>query len=175
MTADLSDEFSAACCNVTGENLRGLLAAGIPEAALDPLLFGLAPIETHRAGLFDMAEDGDKVVILPCGEYDGLLWHLEDLVAFKLDQPGRWWRRTSAADVLGVVNSFSVEPRRLYSTPLEWLLNAGCGLCVLDWTRDPATLLMGAGQLKADPGLESKVLAAAASAASQSVRTLFHA
>ena len=171
---DLQEELSVAYCNVTGEDLRVLLDAGIPDAALAPLLFGLAPIETHRGGLFDIAEAGDKAVILPCGEHDGLLWHLEDLVAFKLHQPERWWRRTSTADVLGVVNSFSVEPRRLYSTPLEWLLNAGCGLCVLDWARDPATLLMGAGHLKADPGLESKVLAAAASAASQSVRTLFH-
>ena len=175
MIADLINEFSAACCNVTGEDLRALLAAGIPEAALDPLLFGLAPIETRQGGLFDIAEDGDKAVILPCGEWDFPTWLLDDLVAFRLDKPECWWRRTGAADLLGVVNLFTVEPRRLYSTPLEWVHHAGDGLCLLDWTCDPSRLLMGSGQLEADPALERKVLAAAVGAASQSVRTLFHA
>lgn len=68
---------------------------------------------------------------------------------------------------------FTVEPKTLHPTPLDWL-KAGCsGLVVLDWS-DPLDALMGAGAITASESLKNKLHAAAARAAAQDTRNLFH-
>jgi hypothetical protein len=137
-------------------------------------MVGMAPIETHRGGLFDIVDDGDLAVLVPAGEHDGLNWQLHDIVAFHLDKPERWWRQRGVADVLGRVDGFSVEPRRLHRHPLDWLKDAGHGLCVLNWKLDPVDLLMGAGRLVADQHIAKKLRAAVHRAAAASVGNLIH-
>jgi hypothetical protein len=170
----LEDEFSAAVCNINSERLAALRAAGVPDAVFGDHLVGMAPIETHRGGLFDIVDDGDLAVLVPAGEHDGLNWQLHDIVAFHLDKPERWWRQRCVADVLGRVDGFSVEPRRLHRHPLDWLKDAGHGLCVLNWKLDPVDLLMGAGRLVADQHIAKKLRAAVHRAAAASVGNLIH-
>lgn len=186
---NLEDEFSTACCNVYGDGLQTIFAAGVPEAVLQPLpMFGMVSIETHgtvyepagcgpaSGGAEDAgAADPGRAVIVPCGTWDGLNWQLDDLVAFKVDDPIRWWRRLGVADVLGDAQGFTVEPKILVATPLDWLRIAGNGICLLDWSRDPVDVLMSAGSIAATESLKNKVYAAAARAAVHDARNLFHA
>ena len=76
--------------------------------------------------------------------------------------------------MLGTVDGFFVEPRRLHRRPIDWLIDEGRGLCILDWGRDPVDLLLGAGHLTADESLQKKLYAVAAKAAAQDVRALFN-
>jgi hypothetical protein len=168
---DLTREFTDSVCNVDAGNLRTIFAAGVPEKALDPLLFGVCPIETHGT-TFEPVDEGEPTVIVPCGWFDGLNWHLTDLAAFRLDDPSRWWRRLGVADVLGNVHGFTVEPKPLHATPLDWLRDAGKGLVILDWSCDPMDLLLGAGHLQASKPVKDKLLAVAQMRAAREIEEL---
>jgi hypothetical protein len=175
---DLRDEFSAACCGVDGDRLRTIFAVGVPQDALRPSpMFGMASIETHGTFYEPIGSGAPPAlgaVIVPCGTWDWPEWQLVDLVAFKLDNPARWWRRLGIADVLGNACGFTVEPKTLVATPLDWLRIAGAGICLLDWSRDPVDLLMGAGALTAPEYLKNKLYAAAARRAVRDARNLFN-
>ena len=83
----LDEEFSSAVCNIDPGRIAALRAAGVPDKAFAAHLVGMAPIEAHRGGLFDIADDGDLAVLLPVGEWDGRNGRLEDIVAFHPDTP----------------------------------------------------------------------------------------
>jgi hypothetical protein len=171
---DLHDEYSAACCSVDGDDLRSIFAAGVPEAVLQPSpMFGMATIQTHGT-TYGPSDVGEPAVIVPCGSWDWSERQLVDLVAFKLEDRTRWWRRLGIADVLGNAQGFTVEPKTLVATPLDWLQIAGAGICLLDWSRDPVDVLMGAGALIAPETLKNKLYAAAARCAVQDARNLFN-
>lgn len=162
---DLAEEFSRACCSIDADRLAELQAAGVHTHHRDGAqLVGMALVQVHRGGLFEPADVGDAAVLVPCGWWDGMAWVLDDLVAFHLNQPDRWWRRLGVADVLGHIG-FSVEPRRLHPTPLVWLQDGGRGLCLLDWGMDPVDLLAGAGALVADRSLFKRLRKATVTAA----------
>ncbi len=171
----LEDEFSAAVCSLTPERIEALRGAGIHEQAIfhDPLLVGMAPIQTHKGGLYDLGGAADVwAILLPCGVWDGLNWQLEDICAFRPDQPDKWYRRRESAAVLGVGDGFFVEPRRLHRRPIDWLKDVGTGLCILDWGRDPVGLLLGAGPLVADRFLENRLRKVAVRAAVAHVKDI---
>jgi hypothetical protein len=171
----LEDEFSKAVCSLTPERIDRLRAAGVHERAIfhTPLLVGMAPIQTHRGGLYDVdATAAAWAILLPCGEWDGLNWQLVDICAFHPDQPDKWYRRRGAADVLGVIDHFSMQPRRLHRRPIDWLVDEGRGLCVLDWGRNPVDLLRAAGPLMADRFLENRLRKVAVKAAAAHVKDL---
>jgi len=171
---DLKTEFLEACCSITPVHLAALQAAGVPDTTFSLPMVGMTSIQTHSGGLFDIVDDGDLAVIVPVGEWDGLNWQLEDLIAFMLDDPTRWWRRLGAADVLGNVEGFTIEPKTLHLTPLDWLRAGGTGLVILDWSRDAIDLLQGAGPIAAAESLKNLVYAAAARSAARNVRNLFN-
>ena len=137
----LEDEFSAVVCSLTPERIDVLRAAGVHDGAIfhDPLMVGMARIQTHRGGLYDIAADGDLAVLLPAGAWDGLNWQIDDLIAFKPAEPGRWWRRLGEVKILGSSNirTEPVFPLTLYDTPLSWLQAGARGVCVIDWRVDP--------------------------------------
>ena len=136
----LDEEFSAAACSIDSGRLAALRAAGVPDKAFAAHLVGMSPIQTHRSGLYDLDATGDRwAVLLPCGEHDGLNWSLEDIVAFHLDQPDRWWLRRGAVQILGSRNirTEPVFPLALHDTPLSWLQAGARGACVIDWRIDP--------------------------------------
>ena len=148
----LADEFSAVVCSLTPERITTLRGAGIPDGVISSLMVGMAPIQTHRGGLFDIVDEGNLAVLLPAGEWDGLNWQLEDIVAFHLDKPERWWRRSGSAQLLGGFNISEgcLRPLQICATPLDWLIGKADGLVVVDWSLDPVAALSGAGRLKAN-------------------------
>ena len=161
---DLADEFSAAACSLTPKRLDLLREAGVEHCW--PLNFGCSPIETHSNGLYEPAEQGRYAVLVPVGHHDELNWHLDDICAFYPEHPERWWRRTGDGLLLGTANGFSIlEPRRLHSRPLDWLCDQGRGACILDWSEDPADLLMSVGSLVADRAVLNKLRKTAIKAA----------
>lgn len=152
---DVEGEFSQAVCSITPERFTALRAAGVP--CVSPPLAGMAEIEAHAGGLFDIIDDGEVAVIVPAGWWDGLNWQIEDLVAFKLDCPGRWWRRLGVAEILGDVPHGPVFPLRLYDTPMGWLRARGAGACIVDWSFDPDRLLY-AGPIETEtPSLKARL------------------
>lgn len=149
----LEDEFSLAVCSLIRERVDELQAAGIADKVISSLIVGMSPIETYRNGLYEPRDVGLLAVMVPCGFHDELNWQLDDVVAFFLDRPDRWWRRRGDAVLLGDLQHFSIEPRRLHLRPLDRLKDGGRGLCILDWQVDPLDLLAGAGELVADSPL----------------------
>ena len=62
---------------------------------------------------------------------------LADLLAFRLDDPGRWWLRRGTPDlVLGkdqLADALATgAPIHLHETPLDWLRAECRGACLLD-------------------------------------------
>ena len=114
-----------------------LIGAGMP---------GVASIKDTDDGLFEFAEDGLTMVIIPA--YDtipGMLdanaerhvEHLVDLVAVDLDRPDRFWRRRGEALVLGSafldIAGQEGAPIPVFRNPMSWLKAGGAGVCILDW------------------------------------------
>jgi len=139
-TSSIADEYAASCCNIDGDRLAELQAAGIQLHGRDgQQIVGRLPIETYADGLYEPRDDGPAAVICPVGTWDSLNWRLDDLVAFYLAQPSRWWLRRDVATVLGDPHAFSIEPRRLAANPLGWLQGGGRGLCLLDTPEPPSS------------------------------------
>lgn len=70
----LSDEFITAACSIDADGLAALLTAGIKPTDRDGApLVGMAQIQVHRGGLFDIADPevgGDMAVL--AGWWQGL-------------------------------------------------------------------------------------------------------
>ena len=110
-------------------------------------------IVTHSSGLFEFHDDGEPALIVPEGEPEWPGWaEIYDLVVFKPDNPGRWWRRRGDADLLGASNirPWRLSPLTIHETPLSWLQAGADGICVINWGFDPIARLGGAGHLKAE-------------------------
>lgn len=113
-------------------------------------LCGSHPIAARDDGTFELADDGRNAIIVPAGAHspiDGGWEDIFDLVAFYLDQPGRWWVRAGEA-LLGenhLRDRFEDRrPARLVETPLDYLKAAGDAVCVLDWDHaDPREAFAG--------------------------------
>jgi hypothetical protein len=154
---DLTQEFSDAVRNVSEDELAALFAAGVPEEALQPSpVFGLVTFQAHGS-TYKPVDEGVLAVIVPCGFWDGLDWQLDDLCAFYLDKPERWWLRLGVGVLLGDIHRTSLSPRRIYQTPLQWLQGGATGFCILDWVADPVDLLIGVGDLIADRSLLNRL------------------
>ena len=59
------------------------------------------------------------------------------------------------------------------ATPLNWLIDEGRGLCILDWRRDPLGLLLGAGAIEADQLIQTKLRTLAVKATAARVKDMF--
>ena len=97
---------------------------------------------------------------LPVVEGDDFI----DLIAFRLDRPGRWWVRTGSGVALGMAAIDAAADAaplwklpgeapppilNLYQTPLSWLRAGGGGAVILN-PRFYAYLLGGIGQIQAE-------------------------
>ncbi len=128
---------------------------GVPDAVVFGVraLVGVGRIVTHSTGVFEFHEDGDLALIIAEGEPEVPGWtEIHDLLAFMPEEPGRWWLRRGAVDLLGAYN---ITPWRLsalmiHETPLSWLQAGATGACIVDWNCDPADVLLGAGELRAE-------------------------
>jgi hypothetical protein len=84
---------------------------------------------------------------------------LDDLVAFKPSEPGRWWRRRGEVQIIGAYNirPEPVFPFTLHDTPLSWLQAGSRGVCVIDWRVDPERFLY-AGPIETEsPSLKARL------------------
>ena len=76
---------------------------------------------------------------------------LDDLIAFRPRERGRWWRRCGGGQILGAYNirPEPVFPLTIHETPLSWLQSGARGFCIVDWSFDPERLLY-AGPLEVE-------------------------
>ncbi len=151
---DLYDELAEAVCNLPPATITRLRSFGIPEAAIFdlPLMIGVAKVQTFDSGFYEPNDDGEHVVIIAEGQRAGPVWDtLDDLIAFRPQDPGHWWRRCGEVEILGAYNirPEPVFPLTIHETPLGWLRSGTRGVCIVDWSFDPERLLY-AGPLEVE-------------------------
>jgi hypothetical protein len=149
---DLHDELAAAVCNLPLATIDRLRSFGIPEAVIFglPLMIGATKVQTFPSGFYEPNDDGTPVVVVAAGRPAGPIWDtLDDLIAFRPQDPGRWWRRCGDIQLIGAYNirSEPVFPLVLHETPLSWLQAGTAGVCVIDWALDPEIF---AGRIEAE-------------------------
>jgi hypothetical protein len=140
--------------------MEKMAAVGVPARVEGlPPLWGAYPGYANDAGLWEPADlqPGEKLrdmVIVPCGwaDLDGVFYDgIDDLVAFFLDAPGRWFLLRGNAALLGPDQvwdaGFYGRPLHLFSNPLSWLQANGAGACVIDWRMTPRLHLADSPEL----------------------------
>jgi hypothetical protein len=161
--ADLDHEFALTTDGLDHAWIKSFQELGIPKRVLFGPRYhlGVGRIVTHSSGLFEFHVDGDPAIIVAEGEPEWPGWlELYDLIAFKLDDPSRWWLRRGAVDLLG---SYNMTPWKLgtttiHETPLSWLQAGATGICIFDWGFDPLSALLPAGDLVAEtPALKARL------------------
>jgi hypothetical protein len=162
MSGLLEEEFSAAVCNLPPATIHWLRRFRIPDSVIfgKPLMLGVAKVQTFPSGFYEPNDDGANAVIIAEGWPELPIWDvIEDLVAFKPQNPGHWWRRRGEVQLLGAYNirPEPVFPLAVHETPLSWLQAGVQGVCIVDWSFDPERLLY-AGPLEVEtPFLKSRL------------------
>jgi hypothetical protein len=158
----LEDELAAAVCNLPPATIGRLRSFGIPESVIFdlPLMVGVAKVQTLPSGFYEPNDVGAPAVIVAAGLPAPPIWDtLDDLIAFRPQDPGRWWRCRGEVQVLGSGNirPEPVFPLTLHDTPLSWLQAGASGVCVIDWRVDPERFLY-AGPIEAEsPSLKARL------------------
>ena len=161
--ADLDREFALTTDGVTPLLVQRFQQMGIPNKVIFGArhYVGTARITTTSDGLFEFHDDGELALIVPEGVPEVPAWEwIEDLIAFKPDNPGLWWRRRGAVDLLGASNMtpWRLSPLTIHETPLSWLQGGANGICIVDWGFDPNARLVGAGHLEIEtPALRRRL------------------
>ena len=151
---DLAAELADAVCNLPPATIGRLRSFGISDSAIfaEPLMIGVAKVQTFPSGFYEPNDDGDNALIVAEGWPASPIWDtLDDLIAFKPQDPGCWWRRRGEVQFLGAYNirAEPVFPLTVHQTPLSWLQAGAEGLCIVDWTFNPERLLC-AGPLEVE-------------------------
>ena len=144
---------------------------GIPNGVIfgDRALVGVARVVISTGELFEFDDEGEPAIIVVEGEPEVPGWaEIDDFVAFKPADPGNWWLRRGAVDLLGAYNirPWKLAPTRIFESPLSWLKAGGNGVCILNWALNPGSVLLGAGHLQVESlalktRLESRIKEAA--------------
>lgn len=141
---DLLGEMEAAASRVRLPHLERLRSLGITYAALSALgivehTVGVGRAALHDDGLFEPLGEGEPVVVQAV--HDDLNRQLGeagiiDLIAWRTQEPRRWWWRCGTAWALGheMLVEHSGDPVAVVSTPAEWLAASGRAICLLDWS-----------------------------------------
>lgn len=168
MGDDLRDIFHDLAVATPFSAGQRLAAAGVrhPKAFSFPALYAAAAGEVGPDGMFCPTGDPGPWYVVPSGlrglgEFSD--WEqIADLIAFRLEAPGRWHPVRRDAHLLGedaVERArFDARPLRLSSSPLAWLAAGGTGACVVDWSLNPAAAFSGIPRLICDdPALETRL------------------
>ncbi len=152
---DLAAEFALTTDGVTPLLVAHIQRMGIPRRIIFGArhYLGAARITTTPDGLFEFHDDGELALIVPEGVPEWPGWaEVHDLIAFKPEAPGRWWRRRGDVDLLGASNitRWKLNPTTIHETPLLWLQAGADGVCIVDWGLDPIARLGAAGYLEAE-------------------------
>lgn len=159
---DLLVELQAAVARVRQPHLDRLQTLGVGGRTIAmmghyfPPLGVVSAMETGN-GLYEAGE-GTECVVMPV-HADGAL---VDLVAFRTDRPSRWLLRTGIGWALGsdqvCVPDWDNEPLPIWRTPLDWLIAAGTGLCILDWDAPELRDLLLVEAIEADRDIGRRLL-----------------
>jgi hypothetical protein len=177
MTDYLERELALAAGAVRQKHLARLQALGVDLSAVAHLgatytPFGVARAEKRSGGLYEPAESGTPVLVMPVMVADwreGLfgpicLYAPVDLIAIETTRPASWAWRTGNGWALGAdrIDHWEGEPLLMVATPLDWLARGGEAVCVLDWSAtSPAwPLLRQMSELVADDLLAARLAAA---------------
>ncbi|ACI98692.1 hypothetical protein [Rhodospirillum centenum] len=168
MTDDLRHLFHALAVSTPFSTGERLAAAGVrrPKAFSFPALYAAADGHVGPEGLFTPAGGPGPWILVPAGlrglgEYAD--WEqIDDLVAFRLEAPGRWHPVRRDAHLLGEdaleAARFDGRPLHLHSSPLGWLAAGGTGVCIVDWSLNPTAVFCGVPRLTCDaPALETRL------------------
>ena len=149
----LTAEFDRAWRNRTQKHRAHLVGAGITfEAMLRAGDLGVERITT-TGRLYMPAPDGFPAVIMaiwspaPPSIYCAVENpEVIDLIAFRADDPGRWWYRIGGSGlILGedhyLAAAIEEVPIKVFDSPLSWLRGNCEGACILDdvearWAND---------------------------------------
>ncbi len=151
---NLGAELAAAVCNLPPTTIDRLRSFGIPDSVIlgEPLMIGVDKVQASHSGFYEPNDESDNALIVAEGWPAGPIWDtLDDLIAFRPQDPGRWWRRRGDVQFLGAYNirSEPVFPLTIHETPLSWLQAGAQGICIVDWSFNPERLLC-AGPLEAE-------------------------
>ncbi len=141
---DLAAEFDIAWRNRTDNHRAHLAEAGITfEAMLRAGDLGVERI-AYAGRLYTPSPAGFPAVILAiwspappsiyCAIEDP---EILDLIAFRTDDPGRWWHRIGEPDLILGEDHYldSIEtgvPITVFDSPVAWLRGNCAGACILD-------------------------------------------
>lgn len=145
----LFDEFSQAVGNVGQIHFKWFRKHGVSEQTLfaGPSLCGAARV-LISGNRFQPDPDGQSAVIVPVGVFDDLGWHrIDDLIAYPPDCPKTFATRYGTENLLGrhILDDAKHygEPLRLHTTPHDWLVGGGTGVCIVDWAGPLAATFQG--------------------------------
>ena len=142
---NLLAEFEAAVTRLHDDgHVRRVLSLGVPRAAIFGIrpLVGVAAVETNADGWFQFIEAGELALVIADGVPGPIGWEtIDEVIAIRTSTPGKWWRATGAAPVLGAGRNADMidyamvvkEPITLHATPPDWLRAGGTGLCIVNW------------------------------------------
>ena len=130
---DCYAEFLAALRAMKNHHVEALAKAGVGLAELLGVDWvGVARILIDDDDIYHPSEDGRPAVIVAVWDMEEIV----DLVAFRLDDEGHFWRRRALLGLLGLpIAEWCAEfdwPLSIYTSPLSWLRHGGAGVCVLD-------------------------------------------
>lgn len=132
----LERDLLAAQSNVRQSHIDRVLDLGLTSEAVakvgrNQLPFGVLRIATEKERWWPDPQ-GFWAMVVPVLENGREI----DIVAFRTDQPTRWWWRIGCAPFLGADLLHSLwddGPLRIAATPLDWLREGGEALTILDW------------------------------------------
>lgn len=139
---DLLAEMNSAQARLKKPHFDKLASLGVSMRALGGLsarqhTVGLMTIEVAADGSFTPFPDGFPACVV------AVVWPeahafgdagIFDLVAFKTDDPSRWWLRAGTAFALGEHLLGLPDPVSVVRTPVDWLACGGDAVCILDWS-----------------------------------------
>ncbi len=161
-SANLEAEMASAVSRVRQEHIDRMLALGVRGAAIADLgaiqpPFGISPALPERSHYYQPS-DGPAHVIMPVMDMGDMI----DLIAWRSTNPARWFWRTGLGWALGtdwLLPRWDDGPVRLFATPLEWLANAGQGICILDWNAPEVREMAALESVEADQMVGRRLLA----------------
>lgn len=109
----------------------GLTPEAVAKVGRNQLPFGVLRIATDEARWWPDPE-GFCAMVVPVLESGREM----DIIAFRTDQPARWWWRVGCATFLGadlLQSLWADGPLRIAATPLDWLREGGEAVTILDW------------------------------------------
>jgi hypothetical protein len=147
---DLEAEWERAVSAVRQPHLDRIRALGVPATAIAAIglthpAFGVVEAEGDRHGYY-VPGAGALHVVQPVYEMGGLV----DLVAWRSDNPARWYLRTGLGWLLNadpcLFGGWNGHLLTLHASPMEWLRAGANGVSetggvVLDWDAPDLTSL----------------------------------